>query len=70
MGECSKETSFEILDKFYELGGNFLDTANAYQSEESEEWLGEWMEARKVRDQMVYVFCHLRSYRLLEVLAR
>lgn len=26
MGECGKEQSFEVLDAFYELGGNFLDT--------------------------------------------
>lgn len=26
MGECSKETAFEILDYFYEMGGNFIDT--------------------------------------------
>lgn len=25
-GECSKETAFEILDFFYEQGGNFIDT--------------------------------------------
>lgn len=30
MGECGKETSFEILDYFYESGGNFIDTSNNY----------------------------------------
>ena len=25
-GTCSKETAFEILDYFYEQGGNFIDT--------------------------------------------
>ena len=25
-GVCSKETAFEILDYFYEQGGNFIDT--------------------------------------------
>ena len=53
MGECSKETAFEILDHFYDNGGNFIDTANNYQQEESEKWIGEWMESRGVRDQMV-----------------
>jgi aryl-alcohol dehydrogenase-like predicted oxidoreductase len=53
MGECSKETTFEILDYFFEKGGNFIDTANAYQGEESEEWLGEWMKERGNRDQIV-----------------
>ncbi|RDW56705.1 norsolorinic acid reductase-2 [Coleophoma cylindrospora] len=53
MGECSKETSFKIMDHFFEQGGNFIDTANAYQGEESEEWVGEWMAARNIRDQIV-----------------
>lgn len=30
MGECNKETTFEMLDFFYENGGNFIDTANKY----------------------------------------
>jgi len=32
---------------------NFIDTANNYQGEESEEWIGEWMKARGNREQMV-----------------
>ncbi|KAJ9634657.1 hypothetical protein H2199_008942 [Coniosporium tulheliwenetii] len=52
---CDKKTTFEILDYFFEQGGNFIDTANGYQGEESEEWLGEWMASRKNRDQMFYV---------------
>ena len=53
LGECDKQTSFAILDKFYELGGNFIDTANGYQNGESEEWVGEWMKERGNRDQIV-----------------
>ncbi|KAH9852931.1 aryl-alcohol dehydrogenase [Lenzites betulinus] len=53
MGAMTKESSFELLDAFYTAGGNFIDTANNYQDESSEEFLGEWMEARGVRDQMV-----------------
>lgn len=26
LGKCDKETSFKILDTFYENGGNFIDT--------------------------------------------
>ncbi|KAL9578496.1 MAG: hypothetical protein Q9212_005683 [Teloschistes hypoglaucus] len=52
MGECSKETAWEMLDYFYEMGGNFVDTASNYQGEESEQWLGEWMEERGRRDEM------------------
>ncbi len=53
LGECNKETSFEILDTFKSLGGNFIDTANGYQAGQSETWLGEWMASRKCRDEMV-----------------
>lgn len=53
LGECTKETAFAMLDYFYEQGGNFIDTAVNYQLGESEQWLGEWMEARGRRDEMV-----------------
>jgi aryl-alcohol dehydrogenase-like predicted oxidoreductase len=53
LGECSKETSFAILDYFYEQGGNWIDTAVNYQFGESEQWIGEWMEVRGVRDEIV-----------------
>ena len=53
MGDMDKESSFKLLDAFYEFGGNFIDTANGYQDGSSEEFIGEWMEARGVRDQMV-----------------
>ncbi|KAL9621507.1 MAG: hypothetical protein Q9160_004037 [Pyrenula sp. 1 TL-2023] len=43
-GECTKETAFEILDTYYDLGGNFIDTANLYQDGQSEQWIGEWMQ--------------------------
>ncbi|EGA83591.1 Aad14p [Saccharomyces cerevisiae Lalvin QA23] len=36
-----------------EAGGNFVDTANSYQNEQSETWIGEWMKSRKLRDQIV-----------------
>jgi aryl-alcohol dehydrogenase-like predicted oxidoreductase len=26
MGECKKEDAFTIMDTFYDLGGNFIDT--------------------------------------------
>ena len=53
LGECSKETTFEMLDYFYDQGGNFIDTAVNYQFGESEQWLGEWMEQRGRRDEMI-----------------
>jgi aryl-alcohol dehydrogenase-like predicted oxidoreductase len=53
LGECTKETTFGILDYFFSMGGNFIDTSNNYQAEESETWIGEWLTSRKNRDQMV-----------------
>ena len=53
MGSMNKERAFELLDAFYEAGGNFIDTANNYQNEQSEAWIGEWMVSRKLRDQIV-----------------
>lgn len=53
MGVCDQKTTEEILDFFYVSGGNFIDTSNNYQKEESEIWIGEWMKKRGNRDQMV-----------------
>ncbi|KAJ5449909.1 Norsolorinic acid reductase B [Penicillium daleae] len=63
LGECDKETSFNILDTFYENGGNFIDTANNYQNEDSEAWVGEWMEKRGVRDQIVLATKYTSGFR-------
>ncbi|KAI1853397.1 hypothetical protein JX265_000107 [Neoarthrinium moseri] len=53
MGACDQSQTEKILDFFYEQGGNFIDTANNYQFEESEQWIGEWMKKRGLRDQIV-----------------
>ncbi|KAF9220875.1 Aldo/keto reductase [Gyrodon lividus] len=53
MGSMNKESSFKLLDAFYEAGGNFIDTANNYQDQSSEEFIGEWAEQRQIRDQFV-----------------
>ncbi|KAF7979846.1 hypothetical protein HWV62_40593 [Athelia sp. TMB] len=53
MGEMTKESCFELMDTYYELGGNFIDTASNYQNGTSEELIGEWMERRQNRDQIV-----------------
>ena len=50
---ANKEDSFKLLDAFYNAGGNFIDTANGYQDEASEAIIGEWMETRGIRDQIV-----------------
>ncbi|KAE9389984.1 Aldo/keto reductase [Gymnopus androsaceus JB14] len=53
MGSMDKESSFKLLDAYYDMGGNFIDTANNYQDESSEQFIGEWMEKRDIRDQIV-----------------
>lgn len=72
MGKCDKKTSFEILDYFYEAGGNFIDTSNNYQKEESEQWIGEWMKERGIRDQMVvatkFTTCYRAGYGEKEII--
>lgn len=52
-GDITKETVMDILDRFYDEGGNFIDTANVYQQGQSEEWIGEWMQKRGNRDEIV-----------------
>ncbi|GJJ13469.1 hypothetical protein Clacol_007723 [Clathrus columnatus] len=52
-GAMNKESSFKLLDAYYNAGGNFIDVANNYQDGSSEEFIGEWMELRNNRDQMV-----------------
>lgn len=53
MGAMSKDMSFELLDAFFDNGGNFIDTACNYQNGSSEEFIGEWMDKRGNRDQIV-----------------
>ncbi|KAK0201295.1 NADP-dependent oxidoreductase domain-containing protein [Desarmillaria ectypa] len=52
-GSMDKESSFKLLDAYFDMGGNFIDTANSYQDESSEELIGQWVEKRGIRDQVV-----------------
>jgi len=52
-GSMDKESSFKLLDAYFDAGGNFIDTANNYQDETSEAFIGEWAEERGIRDQLV-----------------
>lgn len=52
-GEMTKETAFQILDTYFDNGGNFIDTANSYRGGESEMWLGECMKKRGNRSSIV-----------------
>ena len=55
-----RDRSFAVLDAFYEIGGRMIDTAEGYSSwvpgnkgGESETLIGEWMESRDVRKDML-----------------
>ena len=47
------DTSLAILDRFTELGGDFIDTADSYVGGRSEVLIGKWMRERRNRDRMV-----------------
>jgi aryl-alcohol dehydrogenase-like predicted oxidoreductase len=54
-----KEQAFTLMDAFYTHGGNFIDTAHVYGDWEpgekaiSEKVIGEWMESRGTRNDIV-----------------
>jgi aryl-alcohol dehydrogenase-like predicted oxidoreductase len=52
-GGADEVTSFQLMDRFMELGGTFLDTADQYTTGVSEEIVGRWIKERRVRDQVV-----------------
>ncbi len=54
-----QKTSYALLDRFVQAGGNFIDTANIYahweeggQGGDSEKLLGQWMADRKNRQEI------------------
>ncbi|MDA0833907.1 MAG: aldo/keto reductase [Planctomycetota bacterium] len=51
--EIDRDNSFGVLDHALAQGINLFDTAEAYAKGASEAILGEWIDARKVRDKMV-----------------
>ncbi|KAF9555639.1 Aldo/keto reductase [Agrocybe pediades] len=63
MGAMDKESSFKLLDAYYDNGGNFIDTANNYQDETSEQFIGEWAEKRGIRDQLFIATKYTTNYK-------
>jgi aryl-alcohol dehydrogenase-like predicted oxidoreductase len=53
--ESDESASNRQLDRFVEVGGNFIDTADVYTLGASEEIIGRWLAKRpaSVRDQIV-----------------
>eukprot|EP00635_Sarcinochrysidales_sp_CCMP3193_P009490 CAMPEP_0118915454 /NCGR_PEP_ID=MMETSP1166-20130328/15621_1 /TAXON_ID=1104430 /ORGANISM="Chrysoreinhardia sp, Strain CCMP3193" /LENGTH=393 /DNA_ID=CAMNT_0006855151 /DNA_START=18 /DNA_END=1199 /DNA_ORIENTATION=+ len=55
-----EEEAFAQLDKFWEAGANFIDTAELYPvaynyGETTEKWIGNWMKARKIDRSKIYL---------------
>lgn len=50
--EASEEVSIQMLDRFADAGGNFIDTADVYSQGVSEEILGRWLQ-KKQRDDFI-----------------
>jgi aryl-alcohol dehydrogenase-like predicted oxidoreductase len=57
---ADRDATFAVLDAYFEAGGNFIDTADAYSKwvpghtgGESETLIGEWLKSRGVRDEIV-----------------
>lgn len=49
----AKETAHAIFDRYLQVGGNFVDTADAYTDGTSEKWVGEFIRSAKARDRVV-----------------
>ncbi|GAA4266727.1 aldo/keto reductase [Frondihabitans peucedani] len=45
--------TFDVLDTYLNVGGNFLDTADSYTDGASERLIGQWMRSRRSRDDVV-----------------
>jgi len=51
--ESSEDDSFEILDRYVDAGGNFLDTADVYAGSLSEAIIGKWMTGKRREDTVI-----------------
>ena len=52
-GRSNAGESNRILDQYFEMGGNFIDTANVYNDGRSEQIIGDWMKNSGTRDRIV-----------------
>ncbi|HKV76681.1 MAG TPA: aldo/keto reductase [Candidatus Sulfotelmatobacter sp.] len=50
---AEESVSRQLLDRYLEAGGNFIDTADGYTLGKSEEMLGKFIAERKLRDRIV-----------------
>ncbi|PPR03573.1 hypothetical protein CVT24_007612 [Panaeolus cyanescens] len=66
LGSMNKESSFALLDAYFDKGGNFIDTANNYQDGSSERFIGEWAEQRGIRDRIFIATKYSSNWRIRE----
>lgn len=50
-----EKTSFNLIDRYYELGGNCVDTARLYGNGKSEETIGKWIKMARKSGKEIYV---------------
>lgn len=50
---AEESVSHQLLDRYLEAGGNFIDTADGYTGGKSEEMLGKFIAENKLRDRIV-----------------
>ncbi|MEJ2633193.1 MAG: aldo/keto reductase [Acidihalobacter sp.] len=50
---ADKETARALFDAYVDAGGNLIDTADLYTNGISEQWIGEFVKERGLRDRMV-----------------
>jgi len=51
--ESTPEVSFQVLDRFAEAGGNFIDTADVYGQGVSETITGQWLKGKRREDWVI-----------------
>ncbi|TFK35413.1 NADP-dependent oxidoreductase domain-containing protein [Crucibulum laeve] len=64
MGSMDKDSSFKLLDAYFDNGGNFIDTSNGYQDGSSEQFIGEWAEKRDIRSQLFIATKYSTNFKL------
>ena len=50
---ADEATSFRIMDRYVELGGTFIDTADQYVDGVSEQVVGRWIKQRSMREKVI-----------------
>ncbi|KAK0485514.1 NADP-dependent oxidoreductase domain-containing protein [Armillaria luteobubalina] len=57
------ESSFKLLNVYFDIAGNFIDMADEYQDGSSEEFIGEWAEQRGIQDELVIATKHTGNHK-------